>query len=222
MLRAALLVDLDGFGEVNAALGHDAGDELLRQLAPRLRAAARPEDGIEHLGADEYLVARDGVASPWEARELASRLAAAWAEPFRLGDEEVFVTGSIGIAVGSDGDALLRDADADAALQRAKATGRGGVEVYDDVLRTGALSGYGWSATSAARSPRARSPSPSGTKLGLQLTAEGVETSEHAERLRLLGCPLGQGYMLARQLPADAIGAVLAERLQARLALNEY
>jgi EAL domain-containing protein (putative c-di-GMP-specific phosphodiesterase class I) len=325
------------------------------------------------------------------------------AEPFRLGDEEVFVTGSIGIAVGSDGDALLPDADA--ALQRAKATGRGGVEVYDDVLRTSALKRLrlerefrralaageiavafqpildlhdgrpravealarwthpergavspavfvplaercgligelgrvvlreacrrlaGWRAelpgaedlwasvnvsahqiaggelpgdvrdalrdaglppdalalevTESALMEEIDAPGPvlallrglgvrillddfgtgysslgylrrfpvdglkldrafvdgvahpdaaavveaiigMATKLGLQLTAEGVETSEHAERLRLLGCPLGQGYMLARPLPAGAIGAVLAERLQARLALNEY
>jgi EAL domain-containing protein (putative c-di-GMP-specific phosphodiesterase class I) len=60
-----------------------------------------------------------------------------------------------------------------------------------------------------------------GTKLGLDLTAEGVETREHAERLRALGCPLGQGYMLARPLSAAAAGALLAERLEARVALNE-
>ena len=61
-----------------------------------------------------------------------------------------------------------------------------------------------------------------GTKLGLDLTAEGVETREHAERLRDLGCPLGQGYMLARPREALATGALLAERLQPRVALNEY
>jgi EAL domain-containing protein (putative c-di-GMP-specific phosphodiesterase class I) len=61
-----------------------------------------------------------------------------------------------------------------------------------------------------------------GTKLGLVLTAEGVETREHAERLRVLGCPLGQGYMLARPMPAEQAGALLADRLQARVALNEY
>jgi EAL domain-containing protein (putative c-di-GMP-specific phosphodiesterase class I) len=60
-----------------------------------------------------------------------------------------------------------------------------------------------------------------GSKLGLVLTAEGVETREHAERLRRLGCELGQGYMLGRPLGADATGALLAERLQARVALNE-
>ena len=58
-------------------------------------------------------------------------------------------------------------------------------------------------------------------KLGLMLTAEGVETRDHAERLRVLGCPLGQGYMLARPMRAEQTGALLADRLQARLALNE-
>jgi diguanylate cyclase (GGDEF)-like protein len=137
MPRAALLVDLDRFGDVNAALGRGAGDELLRQLAPRLREAARPEDSIDHVGADAYLVVCDGVAGPWEARELAARLAAAWEAPFRLGEEEVYVTGSIGVAVGTDPDALLREAGA--AIQRAKEAGRGRVELYYDVLRAGAL-----------------------------------------------------------------------------------
>jgi EAL domain-containing protein (putative c-di-GMP-specific phosphodiesterase class I) len=59
-------------------------------------------------------------------------------------------------------------------------------------------------------------------KLGLELTAEGVETREHAERLRVLGCALGQGYMLARPQSAAKVAALLAERRQARLALNEY
>ena len=71
-----------------------------------------------------------------------------------------------------------------------------------------------------------------GATLGLLVTAEGIETREHAERLRDLGCPLGQGYMLARPLPLDEAGAVLADRLrrrpaaaphaQARTARNEY
>ena len=55
-----------------------------------------------------------------------------------------------------------------------------------------------------------------GATLGLEVTAEGIETREHAERLRDLGCPLGQGYMLARPLPAAEAAAVLADRLRTR------
>ena len=83
----------------------------------------------------------------------------------------------------------------------------------------------------AAAVRRGRS-SRMGATLGLLVTAEGIETREHAERLRDLGCPLGQGYMLARPLPLDEAGAVLADRLrrrppaaphaQARTARNEY
>ena len=140
MPRALLLVDLDRFRDVNAAFGRAAGDDLLAQLEPRLLAAAGPQDRVDRLDGDGFLV--DSPTSPGRGRRraLARRLAAAWAEPFTLGEEEVFVSGSTGIAVtrdgSGDGDVLLREAHA--AMHRAKERGRGGVELYDDVLRTGA------------------------------------------------------------------------------------
>jgi diguanylate cyclase (GGDEF)-like protein len=399
-----LLVDVDGFRDVNAALGRAAGDELLRQLAPRLRAAARECDGVGHLGADVFAVLCAGLAGPWDAVEVARRLATAWADPFSLRGEEVFASASIGIAAeGTDALELLRQAEA--ALHRGKERGRGEIELYDDVLRaraherlriasdlrraladgaisvvyqpivdlrtgrpravealarwthpergavspavfvavaerTGLIAELGrhvlrtaceqlaeWRRTlpgadglwvsvnvsahqitagelpgdvkdalrasglpphalaleviESALMEETDAPGPvlallralgvrvvlddfgtgysslsylrrfpvdgikldrsfidgvahpdaaavveaiisMGTKLGLDLTAEGVETREHAERLRDLGCPLGQGYMLARPRDALATGALLAERLQARVALNEY
>jgi diguanylate cyclase (GGDEF)-like protein len=402
-----LLVDVDGFRDVNAALGRAAGDELVEQLSPRLRAAARECDAVAHLAADGFAVLCEGLAGPWDAIEIARKLAAAWAEPFTLGGEEVYASASIGIAMdGADAAELLRQAEA--ALHRAQERGPGEIELYDDVLRAraherlriasdlrraladgsitvvyqpivdlrtgrpcavealarwthperGAVSpavfvavaertgmiaelgrhvlrtacrqlatwrrelpgaedlwvsvnvsaqqiaagelpgdvkdalrasglppqalaleviesalmeetdapgpvlallrtlgvrivlddfGTGYSSLSYLRRfpidgikldrsfidgvahPDAAAVVEAiismGTKLGLLLTAEGVETREHAERLRVLGCPLGQGYMLARPMPAEEAGALLADRLQgvqARVALNEY
>ena len=137
MLRAALLIDLDRFGDVNAALGRDAGDALLGELAARLRAAVRPEDTVEHLCGGSYLVLRDGVAGPWEARADARRVAAAWAEPFHLAGDDVFVTCSVGIAVGAPTASCCARPTRRCTTPRS--AGRGGVELYDDVLRAGAL-----------------------------------------------------------------------------------
>jgi diguanylate cyclase (GGDEF)-like protein len=129
-----LLIDVDGFRDVNAALGRAAGDELLDQLAPRLRAAARECDAIAHLPIDGFAVLCEGLAGSWDAVEVARRLATAWREPFVLGGEEIFATASTGIAMGgSDAAELLRHAES--ALHRAQERGRGEVELYDDVLR---------------------------------------------------------------------------------------
>ncbi len=398
-----LLVDVDGFRDVNAALGRTTGDELLAQLAPRLRAAARECDAVGYLGGDNFAVLCEGLAGPWDAIEVARRLATAWTDPFTLHGEEVFASASIGIAMGNaDAAELLRQAES--ALHRAQERGRGEIELYDDVLRAraheririasdfrraladgeigvvyqpivdlrtgrpcavealarwthperGAVSpavfvavaertgliaelgrhvlhtacrqlavwrreipgaeslwisvnvsahqiaagelpgdvkdalrgsglppqalaleliesalmeetdapgpvlallrtlgvrvvlddfGTGYSSLSYLRRfpvdgikldrsfidgvahPDAAAVVEAiinmATKLGLVLTAEGVETREHAERLRVLGCPRGQGYMLARPMRAEQAGALLADRLQARLALNE-
>ena len=414
---ALLLIDLDEFKIVNDSFGHHTGDELLVQMAPRLRAAARPQDTVARLGGDEFVVLCEGLAGPWDAMAVARRLATAWAEPFRLGDDDVYISGSTGIAVSHRGPAepgaLLREADA--AMYRAKARGRGQVELYDEAmrasaferlrlegdlrraladgeisvafqpildLRTGRPAGVEALArwvhptrgavspavfipvaeesglvadlgrhvlhTACAELARWRTEVPGaehltvsvnisarqvargelpgdvkaalratglpaealaleltesalmeetdapgaalatlrslgvrivlddfgtgysslsylrrfpldglkldrafvdglampdaaavvqaiiamGATLGLQVTAEGIETREHAERLRALDCPLGQGYMLARPLPAAEVAVVLADRLrrrpgasavaQARTARNEY
>ena len=89
------------------------------------------------LRGDEFAVVREGVDGPWDALAAAQRLAAAWQAPFRVGDDEVFVTASTGIAAGRPGrtsaDTLLREAAA--ALSRAKERGRGHAELYDEAMR---------------------------------------------------------------------------------------
>ena len=150
-----LLIDLDEFKIVNDSFGHHTGDELLCQIAPRLRAAARPQDTVARFGGDEFVVLCEGLAGPWDALEAARRLAAAWAEPFRLGDDDVYVSGSTGIALAQRGrtepGALLREADA--AMYRAKARGRGQAELYDEAMRAARVRA---AAAGGRPAPRAR------------------------------------------------------------------
>jgi diguanylate cyclase (GGDEF)-like protein len=112
-----LFCDLDGFKEVNDTLGHAAGDELLRQVAARLRATIRPDDTVGRLSGDEFAIILPGLADAADARRLADRVTGCFAEPFRLDGTEVSVGTSVGVAVqGSDRDRsaekLLREADA--------------------------------------------------------------------------------------------------------------
>ncbi|TQN41026.1 diguanylate cyclase (GGDEF)-like protein [Blastococcus colisei] len=124
-----LFCDLDRFKEVNDALGHAAGDELLRQVAARLRSALRPGDTVGRLSGDEFAVILPGLVHPDDAHGLAARVAACFAEPFRLEGTDVTVGTSVGVAVHGDGavrtaEQLLREADA--AMYRHKQRSRRG------------------------------------------------------------------------------------------------
>jgi diguanylate cyclase (GGDEF)-like protein len=114
---AVLFCDLDRFKQVNDTLGHAAGDELLRQVAARLRGTVRPGDTVGRLSGDEFAIVLPGLVDPEDAHRLADRVATCFAEPFRLEGADVAVGTSVGVAVqpvGSDGTAeqLLREADA--------------------------------------------------------------------------------------------------------------
>jgi diguanylate cyclase (GGDEF)-like protein/PAS domain S-box-containing protein len=134
---AVLLADLDQFKLVNDSMGHQAGDDLLVALAPRLHDAVRPSDTVARLGGDEFLVVCEQLDGAHEAIGVAERVAQSINQPIVLAAGEHFVTASIGIAVAESADAdpasLMRDADA--AMYRAKERGRGRYELFDDVLR---------------------------------------------------------------------------------------
>jgi len=125
-----LFCDLDRFKSVNDSLGHAAGDELLRQVAARLRAAIRPGDLVGRLSGDEFAVLLPALTRPEDADRVVDRVLGCFDEPFRLEGTEVAVGTSVGVAVHVDGwddaDAMLRAADAD--MYRHKHAGRDGRE----------------------------------------------------------------------------------------------
>lgn len=132
-----LLVDLDQFKDVNDTLGHDAGDALLVEAANRLGACIGDADMVARLGGDEFIVLLTRMESPTDAMVAAQHLLAALSVPFNYRRTALSGRGSIGIAVapehGSDPSTLLKNADI--ALYRAKAGGRGIAVEYDTQMQ---------------------------------------------------------------------------------------
>lgn len=126
-------LDLDHFKDVNETLGHAAGDELLTQVAARLRAHLREEDLVARMGGDEFGVLQVGGRDSAAAERLARRIIADLKLPFQIGENWIYIGTSIGIVVarGTDLDAGTLLAQADVALYRAKAQGRGRFVLYE-------------------------------------------------------------------------------------------
>lgn len=122
---ATLVLNIDHFKYVNESLGHDAGDELLKEIASRLRKALRDHDTIARMGADSFAMVLIDQENLGAASQAMTRVLSAMREPVVLGDKEVVVTGSMGCALfpndGPDADTLLRHADS--AMRRARELG---------------------------------------------------------------------------------------------------
>jgi diguanylate cyclase (GGDEF)-like protein len=125
-LSALLFVDLDQFKQVNDTLGHPCGDQLLCAVADRLREMLRPEDFVARFGGDEFVVFQQNIKSNEDAAGLARRIVEHLSERYKIDNHLVEIGASVGIAMTSPGvsaDTLLKNADM--ALYRAKADGRG-------------------------------------------------------------------------------------------------
>jgi len=127
-----LLVDLDLFKRINDTLGHSVGDQLLREAARRLQECARQCDTISRQGGDEFAIVLPDLTDSDEAARMAQRILDQMAESYRLDDQELHISCSIGISVcprdGRSAESLLKNADN--ALYRAKDAGRNNYQHY--------------------------------------------------------------------------------------------
>ena len=125
-------IDLDHFKEVNDTLGHPSGDALLKSVAKRLRAILREPDVVARLGGDEFAIIQSGAKTETQAAKLAKRVLRVIGEHHHVLGRQVAAAASIGIALapsqGGDAEELLKNADL--ALYRAKASGRGGYALF--------------------------------------------------------------------------------------------
>jgi len=138
---AVLFIDLDRFKNVNDGLGHQAGDALLVEWGRRLAACRRPGDTLARLGGDEFTLLLEDVTEVGDAIRVAERIQAQFRQPFRVGEQDLFMGASIGIALGGGAtkrpEDLLRDADT--AMYRAKAEGKACYQVFDATMHTRAM-----------------------------------------------------------------------------------
>jgi diguanylate cyclase (GGDEF)-like protein/PAS domain S-box-containing protein len=140
-LFAVLFLDLDRFKVINDSMGHMMGDDLLVAIARRLKTCTRPGDTIARLGGDEFTILLDDIEDEQEASLVADRIHEELSLPFNLDGQRVYVTASIGIALGADGyrkpEELLRDADT--AMYRAKMLGKARHVVFDKAMHARAV-----------------------------------------------------------------------------------
>jgi len=132
-MTAVIILDLDGFKGINDTMGHQAGDELLKEVADRLLHLVRRDDIVARLGGDEFVILQSDLTQAHAAEALAQRLIARLAEPAMIAGQQVRIGASAGVALypldGSDSDTLLKHADM--ALYCAKNGGRGTFRRFD-------------------------------------------------------------------------------------------
>ena len=130
------MVDVDGFKEVNDALGHQAGDNLLRELAGRLGGCVRSTDTVARIGGDEFVVLLPDLRIPVEAEMLAAKIVAATSSPMAIDEAQAAITVSIGVVTNRDGScdgqALMEHADQ--GMYAVKKRGKNGFQVYSPGL----------------------------------------------------------------------------------------
>jgi diguanylate cyclase (GGDEF)-like protein/PAS domain S-box-containing protein len=138
---ALMYLDLDNFKRVNDTLGHEAGDELLRAVAERVRACVRDEDTVGRPGGDEFTILLNQVRGARGAGRVARKILASLDAPIRVGSHELRVTTSIGITLapddGRDPQTLMKNADL--AMYRAKERGRDTHQFFSDDMNTRAM-----------------------------------------------------------------------------------
>ena len=174
-----LFVDLDRFKTVNDTLGHAVGDRLLIEAAARIQAAVRETDTVARLGGDEFVVLCEDIEGVHHVTDFAGRIIASLQKPFHLGDDDLHVSASIGIAFSAGGnetaDVIL--ANADIAMYRAKDNGRSCYELFDEAMQQ-------WITTQVALEAALRQAVP---RDELRLFCQPVVEADSAVDTRLRG-----------------------------------
>ena len=127
-----LFLDLDEFKGVNATLGHDAGDRLLKEVADRIRRSVRTGDVVARLGGDEFAVLLEGLSGPREVEAVAAGLLEIISQPYHIAERQLTITTSIGITMypndNADTQMLLKNADI--AMYQAKGNGKNNFKFF--------------------------------------------------------------------------------------------
>ncbi len=131
-----LFIDLDNFKHVNDTMGHQVGDEILRRVGDRMHRVVRKTDRLFRIGGDEFVLLCLDLSSPDDALRVANSLTPLLRQTFGVGDREILLGASIGVAVfpehGNDASTLLRNADA--AMYAAKRAGKGRYTLFADTM----------------------------------------------------------------------------------------
>lgn len=140
-LFAVIYMDLDRFKVINDSLGHETGDDLLREVGRVLQSCGRSMDTIARFGGDEFAILLEEISAPRDAITIARRILDGVRQPFSIGGNEVFTSASLGIVLKTDGyerpESLLRDADT--AMYRAKELGKSRFKVFNQKMHDQAL-----------------------------------------------------------------------------------
>ena len=220
-MTAVILVDLDGFKDVNDTYGHAAGDELLRTAAERLNANVRANDTVSRLGGDEFVVLLPRLVDDQIADAVAHRILRDLAQPLIIGDTVLTIPASAGIAVtrgsGTAVDDVMREADL--ALYQAKAEGKGVARRFDPAQFAAAEQrrrdeaelrrALGPTASSRCTTSRSSTSTASTPSASRRWSAGGTRSADCCRRPRSSTWPrtLGMlpqlgGWVLERGLPA--------------------
>jgi diguanylate cyclase (GGDEF)-like protein len=141
-MLAVMFLDIDRFKTINDTLGHTYGDNLLKAISERLKGCLRDreKDMLAHWGGDEFLILINQVPHPQDVAKVAQRILAALKEPFEIGNQELHITASTGLAIypidAQDAESLIKHADI--ALYRAKENGRNNFQFYTPAMSTNA------------------------------------------------------------------------------------
>jgi len=138
---AVFFLDLDRFKDINDSLGHSTGDQLLKEVAERVRGCVREGDTVARMGGDEFTLLIPQIASIEDAAKIAQKIIETLKIPFYINERELFLTTSIGISIfpndGTDPETLIRNADT--AMYRAKDQGRDNYQLYAPAMNARAL-----------------------------------------------------------------------------------